>query len=347
MPPVTRGSKTDDHPQGLQGLRSSKYVATHVLATSASTNLLFETTFLHVVNELATNRFGAGTKAVLGITISASCEHNVESSRERPSATTPPSPSLVSCLYTYLGGSSSSTVGVFQALPSVFSRCSSSVASGATTSSSVAFSPDVRSHVRQRSRVLVVNVVLGFQHEYFQTPDRVCSLDLGFARVFSSHLDIGCFRAVSRQRLASPQFWWLRCAEHLTRCCSRTALQRIARQLVNELSSRLIVLNLRTTCSSPHKCSSVFSVLPSQTSSSQLHFKLATQQSCSGYPIPKNLDEGMVRLQPTTNSPFSCVLHCAQPSLPGSDLLFPWLPSSCGFPPPEFSFGVSPALQGE
>ena len=63
MPPVTRCSKTDDHPQGLQGRRSSVYVVPHVSCHLGRHEPALDTTILHVVNEPATNRFGARTQS--------------------------------------------------------------------------------------------------------------------------------------------------------------------------------------------------------------------------------------------------------------------------------------------
>ena len=59
--------------------------------------------------------------------------------------------------------------------------------------------------------------------------------------------------------------------------CRRVNLQLGVKKILStyslhhlaDLGCRLILRNLRTPCSSPHKCSSVFSVLPNQTSSSQ------------------------------------------------------------------------------
>ena len=70
-------------------------------------------------------------------------------------------------------------------------------------------------------------------------------------------------------------------------------IERITCELVDVLSSpspadfgcRLIVRNLRTPCSSPHKCSSVFS-FPQPNKLQAVHLKLATQQLCSTHPGP-------------------------------------------------------------
>ena len=115
---------------------------------------------------------------------------------------------------------------------------------------------------------------------------------------------------------------------------------------------RLIVQNLRTPCSSPHKCSSVFSVLPNQTSSNQFTLYLPrsslvpgtraqTTSAKNASPpsaavVPKHLkrgptvgshvrpakdptpmsyhpaNKGVIRLQSSSNSRLSRVLHCAQ-----------------------------------
>ena len=106
----------------------------------------------------------------------------------------------------------------------------------------------------------------------------------------------------------------------------------------------LIVQNLRTPCSSPHKCSSVFSVLPNQTSSSPLtsnlprsslvpkHFKKSPP--VGSYVVPaegqaavsyRPAHEEMVsRLQPASNSRFSRVLHCAYHLSQGPACSFHW-----------------------
>ena len=56
-------------------------------------------------------------------------------------------------------------------------------------------------------------------------------------------------------------------------------------------SCRLIVRNLRSLCSSPHTCSSEFSVFPSKPISSQIHFELATQQPHSWNSCPNDFSE--------------------------------------------------------
>ena len=50
---------------------------------------------------------------------------------------------------------------------------------------------------------------------------------------------------------------------------SPESLSTYSRLHLADSGCRLMVRNLRTPCSSPHKCSSVFSVFPNQTSSSQ------------------------------------------------------------------------------
>ena len=62
MPSVTRCSKADNHPQGLQGKRSSVYVVPHVSCHFGSHEPVLDTTILHVVNEPPTNHLGAGAQ---------------------------------------------------------------------------------------------------------------------------------------------------------------------------------------------------------------------------------------------------------------------------------------------
>ena len=148
---------------------------------------------------------------------------------------------------------------------------------------------------------------------------------------------------------------------------------------------RLMVRNFRTPCSSPHKCSSVFSVFPNQTSSSQA----SSLRTChaAAYPSPNDFaetgksawvavvpkhfircspissymipakdtatvsyhptDQEMIRLQPASNPRFCRVF---QASLPWSCWPFPWRPWSRGSQPanaqPVFSVAVSPGLRG-
>ena len=207
-------------------------------------------------------------------------------------------------------------------------------------------SPRGLSQVRRLSQSPVVNVVLGFQHAYFQTHNCLCPLDESSAPIsssgasggfssaacvapvlvasFAEHLTRCCSRAASLALLASPiplalssslfghlvalllvsashgfvAAGFLR-SVHGIRCCAcrfssaplqvnwqfgaschcrtlRLGVERITRQFVKhsllhlaDSGCHLIVLNLRTPSSSPHKCSAVFSVLPNQTSSNE------------------------------------------------------------------------------
>ena len=54
---VARCSKTDDHPQGLQGGRSSVHVVSHVSCHLGCNEPAFHSTVLHIINESATDRF--------------------------------------------------------------------------------------------------------------------------------------------------------------------------------------------------------------------------------------------------------------------------------------------------
>ena len=88
-------------------------------------------------------------------------------------------------------GCTRTSLGALQALPSVFSRFSFSVTSGATTSSSVAASPEVSAGF---VGVPGVSSWTSSSTHISKARDRLCPLDLGYARGFSAHLDVGCFK---------------------------------------------------------------------------------------------------------------------------------------------------------
>ena len=147
---------------------------------------------------------------------------------------------------------------------------------------------------------------------------------------------------------------------------SPESLSTYSRLHLADSGCRLMVRNLRTPCSSLHKCSSVFSVFPNQTSSSQFTLYLPRSSLDPGTPspdefaetggvhlgavIPKHFtrsspvssymipakdpatvsyhptDQRMVRLQPASNPRFSPRASLCAASPPWSCWPFPWRP---------------------